>query len=70
MTTPRIIHNTSDGETATVLFYDVINDIEEIQVGTHKLEFGGVGDGYCYAHQSFDCLEHLTDEERKALHDV
>ncbi len=51
-------------------YYDPINDIESIAVNGHNLEFGGVGSGYCYPHQSFDCLENLTDEERLALHNA
>lgn len=52
---------------ATVTYYDPINDVQGIEVGTHYFEFGGQGDGYCYKHQSFDCLDNLSDEEREAL---
>lgn len=45
---------------------------EQIEVGSHSIQFGGgvQGDGYCYRHQSFDCVENLTDEEREAVHEA
>lgn len=43
---------------------------EIIQLGEHRFQFGGVGDGFCYGHQSFDCLDNLTVEERTALRDL
>jgi hypothetical protein len=42
-------------------------DISSCKVNGHHFEFGGQGDGYCYEHQSFDCLDNLTDEEKKAI---
>ena len=48
-------------------YFDIFNDVEEIELGEHVLQFGGMGDGYCYGHQSFDCMEALTDEELEAL---
>lgn len=36
----------------------------------HRLQIGGAGgDGFCYTHQSFDCLDNLSDEEKKVLHE-
>lgn len=52
------------------VFFDVWNDVEEIRLGDHLLQYGGMGDGYCYGHQSFDCMDELTDEERTALREV
>lgn len=40
--------------------------VEMIEVNGHKIQFGGEGDGFCYAHQSFDCAENLTKEEQDA----
>lgn len=41
---------------------------ELINVNGHQIQYGGAnGDGYCYAHQSFDCLDNLTDEEKEAV---
>lgn len=42
----------------------IYNDDDSIR---HHFEFGGQGDGYCYHHQSFSCLENVTDEERRAM---
>lgn len=50
---------------AEVVYYDTINDIEEITVAGHHFTFGGQGDGYCYKHQQFDCK--LNKREREAL---
>jgi hypothetical protein len=52
------------------VFYDAWNDVEEIRLGDHLIQFGGMGDGYCYGHQDFDCLENMTDEELKALREA
>jgi hypothetical protein len=45
------------------------DDLVEIETSTgHKLQFGGMdGDGFCYSHQSFDCLGSLTAEEQAAV---
>lgn len=41
---------------------------EWMLVGDHKIQLGGNdGDGFCYTHQSFKCLENLTDEERDEM---
>lgn len=54
---------------AVRVYYDPVNDTEEIELGAHHFGFGGQGDGYCYGHQSFDCIDNLTNEEREALLD-
>ena len=44
---------------------------ELIKVGDHTIQFGGSdGDGFCYAHQSFDCVENLTNDERQAVREA
>lgn len=41
------------------------------EVGEHEIQTGGQsGDGYCYKHQSFDCVGKLTAEEKKAMDDA
>lgn len=55
---------------ATIRVVNSIYDISEALVNGHKFEFGGPGDGFCYAHQSFNCLDNLTNEEKKALDDA
>ena len=42
-------------------------DWELITVNGHRLQYGGEGDGYCYEHQTFECIERLTEEEREAV---
>ena len=43
-------------------------DGELINVNGHRIQFGGrEGDGFCYAHQSFECIENLSEEERQAV---
>lgn len=45
-----------------------VNGAETIDVNGHKLQYGGAdGDGYCYGHQSFQCMERLSVEEQKAI---
>lgn len=41
-----------------------------INLNGHEFGFGGQGDGYCYSHQDFACLDSLTDEESTALKDI
>lgn len=55
------------GLKATIKVINSMNDISSCEVNGHRFEFGGPGDGYCYEHQSFDCLDNLTDEEKKAI---
>lgn len=45
---------------------------EEIDVNGHRIQYGhGTGgDGFCYAHQSFDCVDNLTAAEREAVHNA
>lgn len=53
---------------ATRVYYDPIKEIEEIIVGEHHISYGADTGGYCYSHQTFDCV--LTDEEQKAVDEV
>lgn len=55
---------------ATIRVVDKINDVSEARVNGHKFEFGGPGDGFCYSHQSFKCLDNLSTEEKRALNDA
>jgi hypothetical protein len=52
---------------ATVTYYDAVNDIEQVALNGHEFQFGGTGSGYCYTHQSFDCLDQITTAEQEAL---
>lgn len=37
----------------------------------HEIQFGGAGgDGFCYEHQSFDCIDNLTENEHRELEAV
>lgn len=46
-----------------VTHYDPIDDAMTVRIGTHELQIGGRdGDGFCYGHQSFDCIDDLTRE--------
>ena len=41
---------------------------EVIEVNGHVIQFGGAeGDGFCYGHQSFVCINKLTEEEWSAV---
>lgn len=55
--------------TAQVTSHDEIYDSTVVATSTgHELQYGGrEGDGYCYGHQSFDCLDHLTPDEQAAI---
>lgn len=54
-----------------VTYVDERDGSEIIEVGTHRFQCGGPdGDGYCYLHDSFSCMDNLTDEERQALRDA
>lgn len=55
---------------ATIRVVSETQDISECVVNGHKFEFGGTGDGYCYAHQSFECLENLSKTERAAIQEA
>ena len=52
--------------TARIIWENHRGDIE-VEVDDHLFGLGGQGDGFCYAHQSFDCLDTLDDEQRRAL---
>lgn len=53
---------------AYVVHVDPMDQHELIKISTgHEIQFGGVGDGYCYDHSSFDCVETLTAEECRAI---
>lgn len=60
-------HRYNESMEATIKVVSSINDISECCVNGHCFEFGGPGDGFCYEHQSFDCLENLSPEEREAV---
>jgi len=38
----------------------------------HEIQFGyGTGgDGFCYPHQSFSCIDHLTEAEKLAVREA
>lgn len=50
-----------------IKYTNPIDGAEQIVVGDHDLQCGGPGDGYCYEHGSFDCMDNLTQDERIAL---
>jgi hypothetical protein len=52
---------------AKVVYYDPISDVEQIEVNSHNIQFGGAGDGYCYTHQSFTCCDNLSEKEWNAI---
>ncbi len=52
---------------AVVTYVSPIDGAEQIEINGHNLQFGGPGDGYCYTHQSFDCLPNLTPAEWRAI---
>lgn len=52
---------------AVVTYVDELDGSELVEVSGHRFQMGGQGDGYCYKHQSFDCLDRITDVEREAI---
>jgi hypothetical protein len=53
---------------ATVVYRSLSDGMEQIVVNGHNIQFGGRdGDGFCYAHQSFDCVRELSHEEHCAV---
>ncbi len=53
---------------AIIIYSGRSQDGEVIAVNGHEIQFGGSGgDGFCYIHQSFNCLDNLTEEERKSI---
>ena len=49
--------------------YTYPDGAEVIEVNGHKIQFGygNGGDGFCYTHMSFNCVEKLTNEEKEAV---
>lgn len=47
--------------------YEDNNGVTEIIYGEHYFGFGGQGDGYCYGHQTFDCVENLTEKDKEII---
>ena len=42
-----------------------------ISVNGHEIQFGGAnGDAYCFAHQSFECAENFSNEEKAAVEEA
>lgn len=53
---------------AVVVHEDVMGCSELIEVAGHRIQLGGAeGDGYCYVHADFDCVDALTEAEYEAL---
>lgn len=54
---------------AQVIATHSVDGAETIAVNGHEIQFGhgSGGDGFCYSHQSFDCLGKLTDDEWVAV---
>lgn len=41
---------------------------EIIEINGHEIQYGGsAGDGFCHSHQSFDCIDNLSSEEKEAV---
>ena len=57
---------------AQVVYTDPCDGAQTIDVNGHRIQFGhgSGGDGYCYVHQSFRCIDRLTSAERKAIRDA
>jgi len=58
--------------TAEITYVGAIDDTVQVKTSTgHELQYGGYGgDGFCYTHQSFSCIDKLSDEERQAISDA
>lgn len=52
---------------AEVTYIDGVDGHELIRLDMHSLQFGGIGDGYCYGHQSFECMTTLSAEQWEAI---
>ena len=54
---------------AKVIYTSNIDGAEVIEINGHKIQFGygAGGDGFCYTHNSFKCIDNLTDEEWSAI---
>lgn len=63
---------TDEKATAWVTYHDPIYNGTQIRFSTgHEIQYGGAaGDGFCYEHQSFSCVDQLTEEERQAVRDA
>lgn len=47
----------------------MMGEVEQVRVGDHLFEFGDTpGNGYCYKHQSFACLD--TEDVQREIHDA
>ena len=44
----------------------------QVKLNSHVLQlgFGNGGDGFCYTHTSFKCLDNLTEKQRKSLDNI
>ncbi len=53
---------------AIVQHVSYIDGAETIECNGHLIQYGygSGGDGFCYSHQSFNCIEKLTKEECEA----
>jgi hypothetical protein len=51
------------------VLYTYEDGAEIIECNGHKIQYGygSGGDGYCSIHESFDCIDNLTEEERAAI---
>lgn len=53
--------------TARVTYTDPGDQHQLVKLSTgHEIQYGGIGDSYCYDHQSFDCWERMTEAEQAA----
>ena len=54
---------------AKVIYTSTIDGTEVIEINGHKIQFGydRGGDGFCYVHDTFQCIDNLTEEEWYAI---
>jgi len=54
---------------AKVIHTHPTDGAETIAINGHEIQFGygSGGDRFCNTHQSFKCIDNLTDEEREAI---
>lgn len=56
---------------ASIKYIDEMKSESLVEINDHNIQFGGSnGDGYCYGHQSFDCIDNLTDDEWRDIQQV
>ena len=57
---------------AKVTYTHPVDGAETIAVNGHEIQYGygSGGDGFCYAHQSFECADRLTAEEKAAVNEA